>query len=240
MLMREKRLLQRILSCWPRRGHTLLEVECGTGLFLDFFWEGGFDVTGLDTQPTLVDLARSRLNGKAEIQLAPPDALPFPDNDFDYVALIHVLENSDQAQAILDEALRVAAKGVVVAFINPWSLASMGHALSAWLPWKKSVSPWNCKQHLSAWNYCKMARRTLRPKAFSLRSTLLGPQWTWGKGFALLNTLTLPLPFGALAVLRIDHGPQHGGTGVALRLKPVSLKNLSPVRIMERSHKEDR
>lgn len=240
MFMREKRLLQRLLSCWPRRGHSLLEVECGTGLFLDFFWEGGFDVTGLDSQPAFVDLARSRMNGKAEVQIASPDALPFHDNEFDYVALIHVLENSKQASNILAEAQRVAAKGVVIAFINPWSLGYMGHALSACLPWKKRVSPWNCQQHFSAWNYYKMARSTVRPKAFSLRSTLLGPQWTWGKRFACLNALTLPLPFGSLAMVRIDHGPQHAGTGMPLRLKPVGLKNLSPVRIMERSHKEGR
>lgn len=237
-LLREKRLLQRVLSAWPRRGHSLLEVECGTGIFLDFFWEGGFDVTGTDAQPDLVALAQDRLNGRAEIQTSVPEYLPFPDNEFDYVALVHVLEYAEDAPLILAEALRVAAKGVVIAFSNPWSLAAFGHACRKLLPVKKSLGLWNSPQSFSAWHYYKMLRAQSCSARFCLRSTLPGPQWTWGRRFSAINTLTLPLPFGALGVLRIDHCLQHSGTGLPLHLKRVCLKKLTPVRIMERSRKD--
>lgn len=237
-LLREKRLLQRVLSPWPRRGHSLLEVECGTGIFLEFFWEGGFDVTGVDTQPNLVALAQSRLNGKAEIQTSTPEYLPFYDNEFDYVALVHVLEYAKNPSLVLAEALRVAAKGVVISFSNPWSLAALGNACCKWLPRKKSIGLWNSPHIFSAWQYYKMLRAQPYFARFCIRSTLAGPQWTWEGRFSAINLLTLPLPLGALGGIRIDHCPQQGGTGLPLHLKGVSLKKFTPVRIMERSRKD--
>lgn len=237
-LLREKRLLQRILSPWPRRGHSLLEVECGTGIFLDFFWEGGFDVTGVDAQPNLVSLAQSRLNGKAEIQTSTPEYLPFHDNEFDYVALVHVLEYAKNPLIVLAEALRVAAKGVVISFNNPWSLAALGNACCKRLPGKKCCGLWNSPNGFSAWHYYKMLRAQSCTARFCLRSTLLGPRWTWGGIFPAVNLLTLPLPLGALGGIRIDQCPQQAGTGLPLHLEKVSLKKFTPVRIMERSRKD--
>lgn len=237
-LMREKHLLQRILSPWPRRGHSLLEVECGTGIFLEFFWEGGFDVTGVDAQPNCVALAQNRLDGKAEIQTSTPEYLPFHDNEFDYVALVHVLEYVENPPLVLAEALRVAAKGVVISFSNPWSLAALGNACCKKLSLKKNFGLWNSPHCFSAWYYYKMLRSHSCSARFYLRSTLAGPRWTWGGRFMAINLLTLPLPFGALGGIRIDHCPQQAGTGMPLHLQRVSLKKFAPLRIMERSRKD--
>lgn len=57
-LTQETRLLQKMLSAWPRRGHSLLEVGCGTGRFLEFFWENGFDATGCDRNPAMLEVWR--------------------------------------------------------------------------------------------------------------------------------------------------------------------------------------
>lgn len=86
-LAREKILLQHALSPWPRRGHSLLDMGCGDGLFLEFFWQSGFDVTAIDRASPLLDAARQRLHGRADIQAGALDSLPFADNTFDYVAI---------------------------------------------------------------------------------------------------------------------------------------------------------
>lgn len=237
-LTQEKSLLQRALSPWSRRSHSLLDIQCGTGIFLEFFWEGGFDVTGIDSQHQLVELAHERLNGKAEIQTSVPDYLPFPDNEFDYVALIHVLEHADKASLILSEALRVAAKGVVIAFMNPWSLAFCGNALARCLPWKKQHAPWTAHTHISPWGYYKMLGSVSCNARISVRSALFCPQWAWTFCLPAFSAHSLPLPFGALGVMRIDIKPLHAGKALPLRLKSVRLKNLAPVRIMESSPKD--
>ena len=69
VLQHEKRLFQRLLSPWPRRRQTLLEPGCGTGIFLEFFWEAGFDVSGIDSSSAMLARARKRLGSKAELHL---------------------------------------------------------------------------------------------------------------------------------------------------------------------------
>lgn len=248
VLCREKALLQRVLSSWPRRGHSLLNVQCGTGVFLDFFWEGGFDVTGVDKQASLVAQAQNRLDGKAEILIAAPDYLPFDDNEFDYVALLHSFDTVENVETILTEALRVAAKGVVLTFYNPWS-AAYAARLCCRL-WARSslgrkmgtpqglTAPWNIAAPLSPLKYYKALRKISDCSRISLRTTLIGPQWTWGKYSALINCFVTPLPLGAVGALRVDHHPLQAGTSLPLRLQNVRFKNLTPVRIMERRRKD--
>lgn len=247
-LCREKALLQRVLSSWPRRGHSLLNIQCGTGIFLDFFWEGGFDITGVDKQDAFVAQAQNRLDGKAEIFVAAPDYLPFDDNEFDYVALLHGFDTAENAKATLTEALRVAAKGVVLTFYNPWSVAHA--ARSCCRLWGRSslgrklgstqdlAAPWSMTAPLSPLTYYKMLRKLSNCAHMSLRTTLIGPQWTWGKYSALLNCFVTPLPMGAMSALRVDHHPVQAGTPLPLRLQNVRFKNLTPVRIMERRRKD--
>ena len=58
-ITQENRLFQHLISQWPRRGHTLLDIGCGAGIFLEMLWHYGFDVTGLDTGTDLLDMKNS-------------------------------------------------------------------------------------------------------------------------------------------------------------------------------------
>ena len=62
-----RRLLQRLLAPWRRRGSTLLQVGLGCGLLPDFFWEAGFDVAALDADPENQDLITARDNAQANV-----------------------------------------------------------------------------------------------------------------------------------------------------------------------------
>lgn len=121
-ITQENRLFQHLISQWPRRGHTLLDIGCGAGIFLEMLWHYGFDVTGLDTSTDLLDMARERLGNRAEFQLGRPEHLPFDDEEFDYAALLTVLEYVDNPEDVLREAIRVSHRGVIIGFMNSFSL----------------------------------------------------------------------------------------------------------------------
>lgn len=79
----QMRLLQQCLAAWPRRGKSLLEVNCGEGLFLSLLWECGFDVTGTELTPALRARAAATAPAGTEVEAAADDHLPFEDNAFD-------------------------------------------------------------------------------------------------------------------------------------------------------------
>lgn len=227
----ETRLLQSMLSAWPRRGHSLLEAGCGTGRFLEFFWECGFDVTGLDRSPAMLEVCRQRIGPRADLHIGAADLLPFEDNSFDYVALITMLEFLQEPAAALSEALRVAAKGVVVGFLNRWSL----YYLCKGLPWPAPTGILRRIRWRPWWKYYALAR-SLRPEGgFAIGTTLAGPPCTW-RSNALCrccNSVPRILPIGGFGVLRIDLEPLTPSTPLALRLGKVGLKNVSPAAALE-------
>lgn len=202
-LQREYRLFQRLISDWPRRGLKLLHVGSGTGVFLEMLWEYGFDVTGLDPAQENLVAARERLGQRVELQLGQPDYLPFEDESMDYVAMFSLLEYVDNQQEILAEALRVATRGVIVGFVNSFSLY---HALSGppW-PWVKQEKRRN-GQWINSLKLAGMVREIDPLATISVRSVLLGwpASWRPGKLAGYGNSLELPVALGAYAVMRID------------------------------------
>lgn len=201
-LCREHRLFQRLVSDWPRRGHTLLDVGCGPGVFLEMFWEYGFDVTGLDTSQAGVDMARERLGHRADFRIGQPDFLPFEDESVDYVALISVLEYVADPKAVLAEALRVAARGVLLGFMNRWSF----YGLMDGPPWPWTRARSRHGRWLSPWRVAGMVRELSPGARVRTRTVLCGPPRSWQENTlgGRLNTPELPLPIGAFAGLRVD------------------------------------
>lgn len=175
-ITQENRLFQHLISQWPRRGHTLLDIGCGAGIFLEMLWHYGFDVTGLDTGTDLLDMARERLGNRAEFQLGRPEHLPFDDEEFDYAALLTVLEYVDNPEDVLREAIRVSHRGVIIGFMNSFSLYQIQRRLH-----RPTLEYRHRRHNLNFWSLARMVRR-IRPKAtLSFRSVLLGPPNTWKK-----------------------------------------------------------
>ena len=202
-LARERRLIERLVSPWPRRGQTLLEVGCGPGIFLKLFWEMGFDVSGLDASADMLGAARRRLGPHASYHLGKAEHLPFEDDEFDYVSLLTVLEFCEDPAVALREARRVAKDGVLVAFLNRYSLYYYSHGLH-W-PWKGSGALIEAR-----WFTCREMRRLVQEamglKPMACGSVLPGPVWTWRDTppLAWLNHMVLPLGLGAFGAIRVD------------------------------------
>lgn len=215
-LQREYRLFQHLVSDWPRRGQTLLHVGCGTGIFLEMLWEYGFDVTGLDPAPDNLAATRERLGQRAELLLGQPDYLPLEDESMDYVALLSLLEYVDNPHEILAEALRVAARGVLVGFMNS---ASLYHALLGppW-PWVKQEKR-RCGQWINSIRLARMVKEIDPQARISVRSVLLGWPSSWKNSPVArrCNSLELPVALGAYAVMRIDRANAIPLTSIGLR-----------------------
>lgn len=199
-LRQEHLLFQELVSVWPRRGCTLLDVGCGSGVFLEMFWEYGFDVTGCDGRPELLAAARARLGHRAEFRQGTADRLPFDDDGMDYVALISLLGYVSDVEAALCEALRVARSGVIVGFLNRWSAYAVHDRL-----FRKRGEQRRGRWISPAWVF-RTARRLNPQCRIRIRSVLPGPPGTWHDMplWGRLNRVLLPLPLGAYVGMCID------------------------------------
>ena len=88
-------------------GQRVLEVGCGTGVFLRAAADRGAEVVGVDASEALLELARARVP-EAELQLGDMQFLPFADDTFDVVAGFNSFFFAADLVAALREAGRVA------------------------------------------------------------------------------------------------------------------------------------
>ena len=99
-------------------GTRVLEVGCGSGVFLRAAADGGAHVTGLDASPALLELARERVP-EADLLAGDLQFLPYADDSFDVVAGFNSFFFASDIVAALREAGRVAVPGGTVV-IQVW------------------------------------------------------------------------------------------------------------------------
>jgi SAM-dependent methyltransferase len=102
-------------------GQRVLEVGCGTGVFLGVAAEYGAEVHGIDASAPLLDIARQRVP-EADLHMGDMQFLPFEDDSFDMVAGFNAFFFADDIVAALREAGRVAKPGAPVV-IQVWGRA---------------------------------------------------------------------------------------------------------------------
>lgn len=202
-----RKLLHYLLSPWRRRGATLLQVGLRDRLWPDFFWEAGFDVAALDADPAAMEASREVTGPKVEYFLGQPDHLPFDDSQFDHVIVLH---SRLEPRMVLGEALRVAARGIIVLEWNRLSLAALTRGAA-----RRGVWPW-----MLTW----LGRKACPECRMSLHSVLPWPQFAWPGGRQRpveakqtgrpgakrprrLRDPVVPLPLGAIMGLRMEIPP---------------------------------
>jgi 2-polyprenyl-3-methyl-5-hydroxy-6-metoxy-1,4-benzoquinol methylase len=95
---------------WPLIGRgRLLDFGCGAGAFLERMHRQGWDVTGVDASPEMVDEIQSKLQLRALVGTLPhPELEP---ESFDAISMWHALEHVHQPAETLAEAWRLLAPG---------------------------------------------------------------------------------------------------------------------------------
>lgn len=95
-------------------GKRALEIGCGRGSLSCYFSDAGFDCTLVDLSASVIDVAKSifeRNSLKANFQVGDANALEIPDNSFDVIYSIGLLEHFEDIEKPLKEQIRVLDKG---------------------------------------------------------------------------------------------------------------------------------
>jgi len=110
----QDRRLDLIRQYAPLDGRRILDVGCGLGMYVRKMLQFSRDVYGVDIDPDKVARASKDL---ANIQVAPAEKLPFPDDYFDVILSHEVIEHvTDDAQAIREAYRCVRPGGRIVVF----------------------------------------------------------------------------------------------------------------------------
>ena len=99
-------------------GQAVLDVGCGTGVFLRMVMDRGARASGLDASEALIEVARTRAPG-ADLRVGEMQALPYEDDSFDLVTGFNSFFFAADMVGALREAGRVAKPGAPVV-IQVW------------------------------------------------------------------------------------------------------------------------
>lgn len=101
-----------------KAGDRVLDVGCGTGVFLEAVTKLGARAHGLDASRALLRVARTRVP-EAELRVGDAESLPFEDDCYDVVTGFNSFFFADDMTAALREAGRVAKPGAAV-LVQVW------------------------------------------------------------------------------------------------------------------------
>ena len=102
-----------IMSALPKGGK-LLDIGCGTGLFVERYIEAGGTAIGLDISSKMIEKARRRCIA-CDYTLGTGEKIPFCDNSFDAVCSLLVFSYVKDPETMLNEAYRVLKPGGKIA-----------------------------------------------------------------------------------------------------------------------------
>jgi ubiquinone/menaquinone biosynthesis C-methylase UbiE len=90
----------------PRKGISVLDVGCGTGMHLSLYKKVGCKTFGIDLSPAMLSVARGRLE---RLTLGDGSRMPYSDQSFDLVTAMLMFHEMDPAlrAPVLSDAKRI-------------------------------------------------------------------------------------------------------------------------------------
>jgi ubiquinone/menaquinone biosynthesis C-methylase UbiE len=93
-------------------GVSVLDIGCGTGTHLEIYQKAGCKVVGIDASSSMLEVARAKLTGRAELHLGDASHMPFPHESFDLVLAMFMLHEipAPIRPSVINEAKRVTKR----------------------------------------------------------------------------------------------------------------------------------
>jgi SAM-dependent methyltransferase len=105
-------------------GARVLDVGCGAGQVVGRLTQAGYEAYGVDVSEPSIQRARQF---SERCLLYDGSRLPFPDNHFAAAGALNVLEHVEQAEAFIQEVVRVVQPGGKVVLSSPNFLRAVGY-----------------------------------------------------------------------------------------------------------------
>ena len=200
VLALEREILSRVWD--PASPQRVLEVGCGSGIFLEWFASNGHLVSGIDPSSASLEIARKRISGRIGLSEGVAENLPYEDNEFDTVALIMSLEFVNNPSRALSEAFRVARRSVLIGALNKYSVGRIQYFLERF--WKNSI--YSHARFFSIFQLRRMTGRILSGSAPIEWRTCIAFPIPMLRYMGSVERLPLlqTYPFGHFIAMRID------------------------------------
>jgi len=118
-----ERLDHSVLQLRAQPGGHLLDVGCGVGILVETMGRLGWNAEGIDTDEEVVAVCRAR---GLRVTLGKLEEQHYPDNHFDVVTMMHVIEHVPDPVEMLREVRRILRPGGQVLMLTP-NTRSLGH-----------------------------------------------------------------------------------------------------------------
>jgi 2-polyprenyl-3-methyl-5-hydroxy-6-metoxy-1,4-benzoquinol methylase len=132
----ERYHLKKLEASCPQRGR-LLDVGCGSGLFLGLAKQRGWKVTGIEFDPSTAEWGRAH-GGIYDIRCGVPGTVLKKGEEFDAITMFDYLEHTDRPGDDLDRLVSHLAPGGVLMIRVPnaggWQARTMGSRWIAIMP----------------------------------------------------------------------------------------------------------
>ena len=104
----------------PRKNLAVLDVGCGTGTQLLLYRTEGCRLCGIDSSPAMLERAKAKLGGSAELLIMDASHMSFADGTFDLVTVVLTLHEmpAPLRTDVVHECLRVTKPGGHVMLID--------------------------------------------------------------------------------------------------------------------------
>lgn len=157
----------------------VLDIASGDGVLAELVGAHSRSVTCLDRSRTVLEAARQRLSSRSNVafELGDMHALPFADDSFDHVFLMHALTFTHQPDQVFAEAVRVLRPGgyLVVATLAPHeheaTVAAYDHVNLGFSP--ADLQSWSAAQDLTV-RQCETSSQETRPPFFEVVTLIAG------------------------------------------------------------------
>lgn len=106
-----------------RSGGRILDIGCGSGVYLAFMKQLGWEVAGIEIDPVAAEIAKTHFS--VPVHVGSLEDAPFPEASFDAVTMSHVIEHVEDPVAFVRRATYYLKPGGWLVVITP-NAASLG------------------------------------------------------------------------------------------------------------------